>query len=426
VSARAAPFFVALSLLAPSARADAPTVFGHGARSAALARADTAAPDAASAARQNPAAAAAPGARLRLGYAYGSLALHIDGRDAGASAVSGIDLAAQIGGARGPVSYGAAMALHLPDTQLAAIRFRPLTEPQFFLYEAPLQRIGVDFVAAARYKAFALGAGLTLGLDTGGQGARFEIAQDAGGTRGGARLDVALAYRASPLIGLTADLGRAAVGILFRGPMALGLGLDTEARIALKDAPLNGITTVKVSGVSGYDPAILDFGARLSLFGGLTLLPAIEYAAYGAAPAPVTRVSIDANLGETRITRESLVPEPGLRDTLSPRLGVELRLPAADEWRFAARAGYALVPSPVPPQTGYTSYADGTRHQMALGAGYHLIHLRGVDLSLDLCAQVHVFAPREVDKPSAALPHAHFESGGSIVYAAASIEARLP
>src|SRR6185437_17005680 len=106
------------------------------------------------------------------------------------------------------------------------------------------------------------------------------------------------------------------------------------------------------------------------------------YAVYSAAPSPAASVIIDVHLGTTPGLREVGFGSPRFRDTLAPRFGLELRRPSGEAWRWAARAGYAMLPSPVPRQSGLTTYADATRHQLALGGGYHLGRFGGVDLSV--------------------------------------------
>jgi len=134
-------------------------------------------------------------------------------------------------------------------------------------------------------------------------------------------------------------------------------------------------------------------------------------------------VEIAVHLGTTPGLREVTFPSPRFRDTIAPRLGVEIRRPSAEAWRWAARAGYAVLPSPVPTQTGFTTYADATRHQIAIGGGYHIGKLAGVDLAIDVAGQLHLLVPRTEDKESAALPYAQFEVGGHILYGAATLEA---
>jgi hypothetical protein len=417
---------LALGLLAspPGARADAPSVFGFGARAAGLARAGLAEDDAGAAARENPAIASMPGLRVRLGYGYGGLALTFNGKDAGVPHASGVDLAAQYGRHVGRgLELGIAFALHLPDPYLAKLTFRPATEPQFPLYEAGLQRTTFDVAVAARYGPLYLGGGVAAGLSVGGEGTRFILAQDGHGTAADGGVDVALPYRIAPVFGARADLGRVAFAATFRGAMGLDLRLDNAARIDLTGNPLNGTTTVRVSGTAGYDPAVITVGARARVFGGVSAMASLEYAVYSAAPPPVADVSIDLHLGTTPAVRAVRFPTPRFRDTLAPRFGLEFRRPSTEAWRWAARAGYAFLPSPVPRQGGFTTYADASRHQLALGGGYRLGRVAGVEITAEAAAQLHLLVTRETDKDSPALPYAHFEAGGRIYHGTVTLEA---
>ena len=129
-------------------------------------------------------------------------------------------------------------------------------------------------------------------------------------------------------------------------------------------------------------------------------------------------------LGTTPGLREVKFVSPRFRDRIAPRVALELRRPSAAAWQWAARLGYALLPTPVPTQTGLTSYADATRHEVALGGGYHIGKVAGVDLSIEAAGQVHVLQPRSEDKDNPALPYAHFEVGGTILYGGATLEAK--
>jgi hypothetical protein len=423
---------------APPANASAPTLFGQGPRTGGLARSSVALSDPTDAPSENAALCAAPGFRLRLGYGYGALGLSIDGEDAGVSDVSGFELAAQIGASVTPaIDVGVALAAHVPDAWIARVSFRPATTPQFVLYEAALQRTTFDLVAALRYKALSIGGGVSMGVGVGGSGIGFELTQDAAGTRADAAADVELGYRAAPLVGVRVGLDRLSVGAAFRGASALDLRLESKSLVALTENPLNGVTTVQVSGASGYDPAAFDVGASVVLGAGFTVHAALEVALYSAAPPPVADVTIDVRLGTVPSLREARFVEPRFRDTLSPRVGVELRRPAEPRapageagapagepvWRWALRAGYAIAPSPVPRQTGFTSYADATRHGLALGGGYRFGRALGVDLSANIAASLHLLAPRLEEKPSLSLPHARYEVGGHIGHGSVSLEA---
>ena len=424
---RCVPALALLAVLVAGApaRADTPGLFGFGARSAGLARAGVAADDAGAAARENPSLAATPGLRVQGGYGYGALALTFDGQDAGVPHASGVDLGAQYGvNVARAVDIGFALALHLPDGDLAGIGFRPATEPQFPLYEAPLQRTTFDLVAAVRLGPVWLGGGADVGVSVGGAGTHFVLGNDARGTVADGSVDVTLPYRATPVAGARVDLGRVTLGASVRGPMSLDLGLANSAVVNIPSNPLNGTTSVVVSGVNGWDPAVITAGAHVALASWIAVMASLEYAVYSAAPPPVAAVQIDVQLGTTPGLREVLFPSPRFRDTVAPRLAAEIRWPSAAAWRWAARLGYAVLPSPVPRQSGFTTYADATRHQIAAGGGFHLGRLAGVDLAIEAAGQVHVLQPRSEDKDSPALPYAHFDVGGHILYASATLEAK--
>lgn len=415
------------------ANAGAPARFGHGARSTALVRADVADADATSAPVQNAAFAAEPGARTRLGYMHGFFDLRINGQSANVRDASGIDAAAQIG-IRLPASFSAgfALAAHLPNTAIAHIGFRPGTEPQFFRYESVLQRATFDLALAARRGPFAVGVGAAFALDMGGSGTSFSLGQDAQGTYADAASDISLDYRAAPIVGLSVDLDRVAFGATYRGALAVGLSVDSNIRIALAENPLNGTTSIAVRGVSGYDPARFAFGAKAKVHPRLLLLAAIEWERYSAAPPPVANVTLDVNLGTSPGRTEVEFLAPRFRDTLVPRIGIEWASsngrPGDDRKdddrsiRWAARAGYALQPSPVPPQRGFTTYADAASHSLALGAGVGIGRFWGVDLRFDIAGQASILAPRSERKASLSLPYATYDANGKTFVIAGSME----
>lgn len=219
----------------------------------------------------------------------------------------------------------------------------------------------------------------------------------------------------------------------------MDLTLESLVKVNLGGNPLNGTTTVLVRGASGYDPPRAMLGARVLVARGLRAFAALEYAAYSAARAPIADVQIDVALGSTPAMREGRFPEPRYRDTLSPRFGLEWRYPAAplpatffgaeprkqEPWKLALRIGYAYVPSPVPPQKGFTSYADSARHMAGFGAAFHLGELFGVDLALSFAAQLHELEGRTEKKASPALPFAEYRVEGEIVRGTLALEGAL-
>lgn len=427
----------ALSAGASSASAAPGTTFGAGPRVEALARSTVAEGDTTDAATENPAFAAAEGTRVRFGYGGAGLFLRVNGRDAGVAPVTGIDLAAHTGRKLASSLWaGLGLALHRPDLQLARISFRPATEPQFVLYEAVQQRLAFDVVAALRYGPVSVGGGASIALGVGGPGVGIEVTQDANGPRADGSVDLALGYRFAPLVGAGLRLGRLHLGASFRGELAVDLSLETIVRVALEGNPLNGLTTVVIRGPSGYEPPRADLGARVLLAPGLRAFAALEYAAYSAAPAPIADVDIDVELATSPALKKGRFVQARFRDTLSPKLGLEWRHPAPpmsasffaepsavpDPWRLALRAGYAYAPSPVPAQTGFTSYADAARHAVGLGAAYHFGDVLGVDLTLSLAGQFHTLEGRREQKESPALPFAEYTVAGEIVRGSVALE----
>jgi hypothetical protein len=427
----------AICLAPTQARASAPSVLGFGGRNAALARANVADAGPAAAPIVNPAFAWRPGTRLLLGYGYGRAALDISGRDAGVRDISGTDIGLQTGGSLGTsqVFLGGGLTLHVPDGYQARIAFRSPTEPQYPLYDASPQRTVANFALALRYKALSLGVAASVIAGTGGEGARFQLAQDAQGTYVDSRTGIDLPYQLTAVAGLGLDLGPAGMALRVQGPRSLGLHFDSVATVDVQGSPLNGVTDAEVTGDSGYEPLTVALGARVDPVKFMRVFAALEYARWSAAPPPSASIRLNLDLAITPQELEARFVAPRFRDTLSPQLGLELRaleLPAGavaersdgerPPARLAIRAGWSLNPSPVPNQTGFTSYADSTRQVFTLGAGYHFGRPWGVELQANAALGLHVLALRHFDKQSDALPMAHYTADGRIYHAALSLE----
>lgn len=429
-----------IAAAATNARASASSVLGYGARDAALARSNVADPDAAASPVVNPAFAWRPGVHLLLGYGYGLTDLRIAGRDAGVRDISGTDIGLQSGGTLGKshVFLGAGLALHVPDAYQARIDFRAPTEPQYPLYEASPQRTFFDVAVGLRYKALSLGAGTSIIAGTGGNGAQFQLAQDAGGTYVDSRTSIDLPYQIAPVLGLGLALGRVAAGLRLRGPQSLGLRFNSVSTVDVTGSPLNGVTAAEVSGDSGYDPLTVTLGGRVDATDFLRVFASLEYARWSAAPPPSASIRLNLDLAITPQELEARFVAPRFRDTLSPQLGVELRVLEQPRGargnrekghhgerpppRLAVRAGWALYPSPVPNQTGFTSYADSARQVFALGAGYDFGRPWGVELSANLALGLHVLPVRHFDKSSDTLPMAHYTADGRIYQGALTLQ----
>jgi hypothetical protein len=414
--------FAAMLAGTRTSRATAPLLFGYGPQSTALAQSDIESPDPAASAYTNPASACEPGTRLLAGHAYAWTDLTIDDRAMPLRGIAGTDLAFQLGRRIGRRwQLGGAVAAHLPDESLAQISFRPGSEPSFVRFEPSPQRAVADAVLAARYAALSAGAGVSVLADARGD-VGFLLGQDGNGTYADGATNVELPYRLAPLVGVGVDLGPVGIAGRFRGAQAVGLDLATRADVSVTGNPLNGTTLVTVAGQSGYVPATWDIGARWNPSRELRLTGALQLARWSRAPSNTAEVTMAVRLGLSPGQIEARFVRPSLRDTLSPRCGVTWTARLADR-PVDLRVGYAYSPSPVPEQTGLTSWADAPAHIIGVGTGVELGQAWGIALRADLAAQLWMLRERTFDKPSEVLPFAHYRAGGRLFDLSAAMEA---
>lgn len=404
------------------AHATSNTLFGLGPRSASLAQADIAAAAPVAAAYTNPALASEPGARIELGYGHAWSRLEFNDRPAPVQDIRGVDAGLQLGTSLGSNwTLGAGLAMHLPDRSLARVSFRPGSEPSLPRFDPAPQRTTADVALGLRHGRASIGVGASLLMDAVGD-VHFLLGQDGNGTYAEGDASVRLPYRIAPSAGLHVDLGPAAIAGRYRGAQAIGLDLATRTDVTVSGNPLNGTTTVGVRGESGYVPALADLGARWTLSRSLCLLASLQWARWSAAPSSAAELSMAVHLGLTPGQLEARFVRPALRDTLSPRLGVEVD-PGILRHALRLRAGYAFVPSPVPEQRGLMTIVDSASHLAALGAGVDLGAFWGVALRADAAGQVCVQESRTFDKQNDALPFARFTTGGQLWRVSTSVEA---
>lgn len=398
--------------------ADAASLYGHGARDAGLAQADLADGRPEAAARVAPAAAASPGTRFAAGYAHAFPRLRFAGDAAGLADVAGTDLDFQIAGALGrETSLGGAIALHLPDRGLARVTFRAASEPQFLRYDADAHRTATDAVLALRWRMLSFAAGVSVGARTGGNGVDFHLPQDARGPHADSAADVALQTTLAPIAAVAVDLGPAALALRLRGATSLPVEITADTRVDLEQNPLNGTTQVKVSGSAGYDPLSIDLSARFGPFAGARGFASLQYARWRDAPPPIAAFDLSLAIGIRPSVQLGAFEPPKLRDTLSPRLGVELA--PEDAW-WAARIGWHYAPSPVPAPHGFLTPIDPARHVLTGGGSLRFGRVWGVDATLDAFAGVHLAPHTSEQKDNLALPWARYDTGGHLVTAGAT------
>ncbi len=434
---------LALASLVVTTEALALPPFGSGARDLALAGSDVADPAPGFAARLDSAAAAEPGTRVALAYGYAASDVEVSGTDAQVADVSGVDLGLQAGFSLGNgVRVGGAVGLYLPDSGLARIVFRPASAVFFPIWEGAPQRTRTDFALAFGWNAWTLGVGLSALTDVAGDGILLDLSQDERGAKAQGDIQVSLPYALAPFGALRYETDALALSLGVAAPNDIELAITTDAAVDISGNPLNGTTRVRVTGSAGYEPLTATLAGRLAMSDAVTLFGALEYARWSAAPPPVAKLELELALG---LEPEQDVVElvaPRWRDTLSPRVGVEVALlretatspcateppcaaPAAEAERagLLLRAGAGFTPSPVPKQPGLTSYADADRATLSAGAGYHVGRVAGVGLELDAALQYSWLAERRFDKASEALPNAHYTVAGDFLVGSLGVTA---
>jgi len=417
---RAAVALASLAAVAAPAGADPFDQFGLGGAAGGTAGAVTATATGAAAAHHQPGGVArAAHPEVVAGWSAGWMGLELDGRDAGVEAVHGTTLALAVPIAVGPeLRLGAGLALYLPDQYLARIRLAPITEPRFVLLDNDA-RVVVEPVAALAYAdKLGVGVGASLLADARSNRIAFDVGVVAGAKVGAADLDVELPPRVAPLVGLwLKPHPRVRAGVTYRGQLSLDLALDILANVEVAGV-VTGDALVALRASDYFTPARLTGAIAIDVTADATLAAEVAWVRWSAfPPPPALDVLVALDITPPLVSTEA--PPPDFTDVVTARLGGEL-------WRrgarvdVAARAGVAYLPSPVPPQLGLTSYADGDRLQLAAGAGVELRDLRPYltrPIAFDLALSWQHLEDRLTVKHVDRLPGQAFSSGGDVVHA---------
>jgi long-subunit fatty acid transport protein len=415
---------LAVYFAARPAGADPLELFGFGARQAALAGATTADAQGAAAAHQNPAAIAdVERAEVVLGWGYGGFRLELDGQDAGVLDAHGADLGIALPIGRGRVRHGFGVALHLPDQFIARIQLIPASDAHYVLLDNDPHRIVIEPVYAFGIGPLAIGAGVSLLADAAGNGITFDVGVRGGEKVGESALDVALPTRAAPLVGVRyTPSRRVRLGASWRGELGLGLKLDILANVDVAGV-VSGDALIALRALNYYTPERLSAGVAVALTPTLRASGEVTWQRWSEFEGGVPDLKVLVALGVSPPLVSTLFPEDRFHDTVTPRLGLEWQdeLGPID---LAVRTGYAYVPSPVPAQTGLTSFADGDRHVLGLGAGVTLRAFAPIltrPIGFDVGLQWHHLRARLTIKDQTMFPGRTFSSSGDIVRGVATM-----
>jgi long-chain fatty acid transport protein len=418
-----------ITLCAARAGADPFDTFGFGARAAAMAGAATAVARGAAGAHGNPAAIVLGDfAEVTLGWGYGRMALSLNGRPADTLDVHGLDLGVALPFHLFDVPWAFGVALYLPDQFVARLQLIPATEPHFVLLDNDVHRLVAEPAISVRPLPWlALGVGLSLFTDVAGNGIQFDVGVSQNGPMGQGALDVNLPSRIAPYAGvmvMPTDYLR--FGATYRSPLDLSLRLGIVANVDVADV-VTGDAIIDIRAINFYTPRRLTFGAAVDVLPDLTVTAELAWVNWRGfhGGAPDVRILVD--LGITPPLMQTLFPADAFQNTFLPRFGVEWRAGLTD-LDLVLRSGYAFEPSPVPSQSGLTSFADNDRHIFALGGGIKFHAFEPVltrPVALDVAIQWHHLVERLTVKDQAVFPGGAFSSGGNILRGSVTLSVSL-
>lgn len=377
--------------------------FGLGARDAALGMAYTAVADDFTAVYYNPAglAFAAPGLSLDLGYkAYGRgfSAPEEDAQDFASLPVIGVvynqEYAESSGWWRLPALGFAAMTLapdlqrQLDDNNPHSIRYNSQALIPLYLGAAyrltPRFSIGGALAVSfsGSFRAFAVTTGTPVmseveGLSIDGP-VQFDVAPHFGIKLGPFKgWHLGLAYRSLQKVEVETSVNS-------RQELILGLPL-----------PIELLPPTKLTTVAGWSPQ--------QIAGGI---------AYSGLPGWLFSSDVVFKKWDEWVSSTGRRPDPGFRNRVVPRLGVEHQLTRY----LALQGGYYFEPSPVPEQRGDTSYVDNDQHVFSVGLSYSLDRFLRLRTTISPAVQLHWLtdrATRKADPANAFFPG--YEVGGTVI-----------
>ncbi len=408
-----------LAALAAPAAAEPLDTFGFGARASSMAGATTAATRGSAATHANPAGVASiDDPEVTLGWGFGHMALSLSGRDARVLDPHGTDVGLAIPVRIGATTHAFGLALYLPDQFIARLQLIPATEPHFVRLDNDAHRVVAEPVYSLRLSPyFSVGAGVSVLTNVAGNGITFNVGIVGGEKVGESALDVSLPTSVTPLVGLlVTPTPRVRLGASWRGELDLGLKLDILANVDVAGV-VTGDAIISLRAINYFTPHRVNAGIAIDVSEELTLTAEIGWQAWSRFKGGVPDLKVLVALGISPPLVPALFPEDHFEDTWSPRAGAEwqTRIGRTD---FAVRAGYAYEPTPVPEQTGLTSFADNARHVVGFGLGLTLRAFQPIltrPVSFDLGAQWHHLESRLTIKDQQMFPGVTLRSDGEIV-----------
>jgi long-chain fatty acid transport protein len=422
----------ALIVLAATARANPVDIFGYGSRATAMGGAATADSEDSSANYFNPGGLVrGHDLRIDIGYRYAQPILRMNGNDSGVDSSHGFFIGLVAPSHIGPFRFAFGASLFLPDQRLARVRTLPFEQPRWVLFDNRPQRLYFAANLAIQIiPRLYIGGGLTFMSRTAGDlFLKGDVAlSDPDSSALVSRINVDLVAVRYPQAGLLWDATRyLSLGVSYRHSFGLNLnqGFRLDGNIGNPGLPpvvQNGYFSARAQSLDLFQPWQLTGGMALRLRRTLLLTADFTFARWSEFPVPAATVMIALDVGmfNNRVNLPPMraYPNPGFHDTLTPRVGAEWR---AREWSKVTlnlRGGYAYEQTPVPEQSGESSYADSDKHTFSVGAGVDLEHLTAIlprPLSVDVHAAVTYLPSRANHKLDPLSAVGDFTADGAIV-----------
>ncbi len=299
------------------------------------------------------------------------------------------------------------LGLHLPSTRLVSTRAPDPNRPFWYMWHNDPDRIVVFLGAGIRITdRFTVGVGTQALADLVGNGAAVRVDLFAREVRF-REIDSHLATTFGPTAGAYFEpLDGLRFGLNYRSQMRLFYSIPA-------DITLEGIGQLNliISGYNHFTPHTVTAGVAWDPLPELTLSLDANYQTWSRAPSPYVRIQVDLS-GDTLAalgldeamdldTRDVDSVSPGLKDTVTTRVGAEYRV--SD--RFAARAGLFYRPTPVPRQNAsLTNILDGNALGVSGGIGFSFadpLEVFAEPIIIDVGVQGIWLLPRQADKHEA-------------------------
>ena len=331
-----------------------------------------------------------PGIRLSLNYRNLLSRLEINGNDSNVENIGGITLGIVAPLQIGDFRFGFGLGVHLPDQRLSRTRSTINTRPRWERWDTRPHKVFLSTNIAFRPVDWLLfGIGITFQSPSDLQIQLDGEASALNATR--TRLRHAFAGDLTsvryPQVGVQLVPSEAlSIGFSWRGELTLTnkLSADVDGDVTLGSTRLPLLFQLLTESVSTFMPQQITIGVAHRVADNRVRWSVdLTWMDWSGHPSlvPSEQISIMLESGGLDLGLPDEIrgrdPIPlGLRDTVVPRIGIEVDALQTDSYLFRARAGYVYERTPFPIQRGITNFVDSDRHTLSAGLGLRLTDLR--------------------------------------------------